>query len=133
MELLEGGANLSGGQRQRLALARALLHDTSVYIFDEAASNIDVESENKINEVIRRLAESHAVLFISHRLAPVACSDYIYLLSEGSVAEEGSHEELMKKKGHYARLYLEQKELEEYGPAGRGAAKSEAAAEGGMR
>lgn len=133
MELLEGGANLSGGQRQRLALARALLHDTSVYIFDEAASNIDVESENKINEVIRRLAESHAVLFISHRLAPVACSDYIYLLSEGSVAEEGSHEELMKKKGHYARLYLEQKELEEYGLAGRGSAKAEAAAEGGMR
>ena len=133
MELLEGGANLSGGQRQRLALARALLHDTAVYIFDEAASNIDVESENKINEVIKKLAKSHAVLFISHRLSPVADSDYIYLLSKGCIREEGVHEELMKKKGEYAKLYMEQKELEEYGLESKKGLNVEIGVEGGAR
>ena len=133
MELLEGGSNLSGGQRQRLALARALLHDTPVYIFDEAASNIDVESENKINEVIKKLAKSHAVLFISHRLSPVADSDYIYLLSKGSISEEGAHEELIKKKGEYAKLYMEQKELEEYGLESKKGVNVEIGVEGGAR
>lgn len=118
MKLEERGANLSGGQCQRLSLARALLHDTPVYIFDEAASNIDVESEEQIMEVIRRLSEHHAVLFISHRLANVVDSDRIYVMEGGRIREEGRHGELMARKGMYAQMYLRQKALEEYGMPG---------------
>lgn len=114
-ELTERGSNLSGGQCQRLALARALLHDTPVYIFDEATSNIDVKSENQIMEVIRELACDHAVLFISHRLANVVGSDRIYVLHQGQIAGEGTHAELIEKGGRYAALYREQRALEEYG------------------
>lgn len=113
--LLEQGANFSGGQRQRLALARALLHDTPIYIFDEATSNIDAESEELIMEVIRDLAETRTVLLISHRLSNVAASDRIYLLEKGEIQEQGSHEELMEKKGVYRKLYETQKNLENYG------------------
>ena len=81
--LEEQGSNFSGGQRQRLAIARALLHDTPMYIFDEAASNIDVESEDQIMEVIRELAKTKTMLFISHRLANVVASDQIYMLENG--------------------------------------------------
>ena len=114
-KLLERAENLSGGQRQRLALARALLHDTPVYIFDEAASNIDAESEDLIMEVIRELARTRTVLLISHRLYNVVGSDRIYMLSEGEIAECGTHEELMKRRGCYYRLYESQRILEEYG------------------
>lgn len=114
-KLLEQGANLSGGQRQRLALARALLHDTPVYIFDEATSNIDAESEDLIMKVIRELAKTRTVLLISHRLSNVAASDRIYLLDQGEIREAGTHEELMKQKGVYCRLYETQKNLEMYG------------------
>ncbi len=114
-ELTERGSNLSGGQCQRLALARALLHDTPVYIFDEATSNIDVESENQIMEVIHELACDHAVLFVSHRLANVVGSDRIYVLHQGQIAGEGTHAELIEKGGRYAALYREQRALEEYG------------------
>lgn len=113
--LLEQGANFSGGQRQRLALARALLHDTPIYIFDEATSNIDAESEELIMEVIRDLAETRTVLLISHRLSNVAASDGIYLLEKGEIQEQGDHEELMEKKGVYRKLYETQKNLENYG------------------
>ena len=113
--LLEQGANFSGGQRQRLALARALLHDTPIYIFDEATSNIDAESEELIMEVIRDLAETRTVLLISHRLSNVAASDRVYLLEKGEIQEQGSHEELMEKKGVYRKLYETQKNLENYG------------------
>ena len=114
-KLLEQGANLSGGQRQRLALARALLHDTPVYIFDEATSNIDAESEDLIMEVIRELARTRTVLLISHRLSNVAVSDRIYLLDQGKILEQGTHQELMEKQGAYQRLYVTQKNLEMYG------------------
>ena len=114
-ELMERGSNFSGGQCQRLALARALLHDTPIYIFDEATSNIDAESEEQIMEVIRELSQNHCVLLISHRLANVVDSRNIYVLSGGRLSEEGTHNELMGKKGIYAALYSEQNILESYG------------------
>jgi len=114
-KLQERGNNLSGGQCQRLALARALLHDTPMYIFDEATSNIDVESEEMIMEVIRKLSGSRTVLLISHRLANVTGSDRIYMLRDGEIVQSGRHEELMTENGEYADLYRYQKELEEYG------------------
>lgn len=113
--ILEKGSNFSGGQCQRLAIARALLHDTPVYIFDEAASNIDAESEEMIMDVIRRLAETKTILLISHRLANVVESDRIYMLKDGYVAESGTHEYLMEQNGEYAKLYRSQMELEQYG------------------
>lgn len=109
--LEEQGSNFSGGQRQRLALARALLHDTPMYILDEAASNIDVESEDQIMEVVRELAGTKTILFISHRLANVVASDYIYMMKNGIIAEKGTHEELMKKKGSYSSMYQKQHDL----------------------
>lgn len=113
-ELTERAENLSGGQRQRLALARAILHDTPVYIFDEATSNIDAESEEQIMQVIRRLALDRAVLLISHRLANVVDSERIYVLQDGAVMESGTHKELLHQKGSYAELYTRQMELEKY-------------------
>ena len=112
--LLEKGSNLSGGQCQRLCIARALLRDTPVYIFDEATSNIDMESEELIMEVIRELSGKKTVILISHRLANVVGSDRIYLLQKGTVTEEGTHRELMDKGGAYAKLYSYQTELEQY-------------------
>lgn len=114
-KLLEKAGNLSGGQRQRLALARALLHDSPVYIFDEATSNIDAESEEQIMEVIHELAKTKTVLLISHRLSNVVDSDCIYMLVDGEIKEMGTHEELLKKKGSYQHLFESQKRLEEYG------------------
>ena len=114
----ERGSNLSGGQCQRLALARALLADSPAYIFDEATSNIDVESENDIMEVIRRLAKTKTVLLISHRLANVEFADKIYVLEKGRLAESGSHSVLLARGGCYARLWNAQAELENYGKEG---------------
>lgn len=115
MKLTERAANLSGGQKQRLALARALLHDSSVYIFDEAASNVDVESENRIMEVIRRLAEEKTVLLVSHRLANIRYAKQIYVMREGKITASGSHEALCKTDCYYRNLYEKQNELESYG------------------
>lgn len=115
----EKGDNLSGGQCQRLALARALLHDTPIYIFDEATSNIDAESEEMIMEVIYDLAKEKTVLLISHRLSNVLESDCIYMLKDGQVEEWGTHEELMKNKGAYERMYSNQIELETFACKGK--------------
>lgn len=114
MKLLERGSNLSGGQCQRLALARALLHDSAIYIFDEATSNIDAESENDIMAVLRTLAQHKNVILISHRLANVVPSDRIYVMDAGQVIEQGTHEELLQTGGQYARLWKTQAELERY-------------------
>ena len=114
-QLLEKAANLSGGQCQRLALARALLHDSPVYIFDEATSNIDVESENDIMREIHKLAETKTVILISHRLVNVAGADRIYVLESGAVTESGSHEALLLNGGLYAKLWTAQQSLENYG------------------
>lgn len=119
-QLSERGENLSGGQRQRLALARALLHDSPVYIFDEATSNIDVESENDIMAQIHALAGRKTVLLISHRLANVTASDEIYVLERGNIVQHGTHDALLKQGGAYAALWSAQQALEHYG---EGAAK----------
>lgn len=113
-KIQEKGSNFSGGQCQRLALARALLHDTPVYIFDEATSNIDVESEEMIMEVIRELAKTRTVLLISHRLANVVTSDCIYMMVQGEIREAGTHQELMQKNGSYQKLFESQQKLENY-------------------
>ncbi len=105
-------SNLSGGQRQRLALARALLHDSPVYLFDEATSNIDVESENDIMEQIIALAQKKTVIVISHRLANTVTADRIYVLADGKLAEQGTHEKLLEKRGVYASLWDTQQALE---------------------
>lgn len=114
-QILEKGSNLSGGQCQRLGLARALLHDTPIYIFDEATSNIDTESEEMIMDVIKELAGTKTIILISHRLFNVVESDCIYMLENGQIAERGTHEDLMHNKNAYYRLYTAQQELEQYG------------------
>ena len=116
--LTEQGSNLSGGQRQRLALARALLHDTPVYLFDEATSNIDVESENDIMAEIHALAGRKTVILISHRLANVTVSDNIYVLDGGALAGQGTHDALLRAGGVYARLWDAQQALENYAKEG---------------
>ena len=113
-ELKEKGSNFSGGQCQRLALARAILHSSPIYIFDEATSNIDVESENDIMELIHTLAKSKTVILISHRLANVKNADNIYVLDKGTVSESGTHSELLEKQSHYHKLWTAQQKLENY-------------------
>lgn len=110
----EQGSNFSGGQRQRLSLARALLHDSPIYIFDEATSNIDAESENDIMEQIMRLAQEKTVILISHRLANVVGANNIYVMNQGKVVETGSHEALLAENALYARLWNTQQSLENY-------------------
>ena len=117
-KLAEKASNLSGGQCQRLALARALLHDSPVYIFDEATSNIDVESENDIMEQILLLAKKKSVLLISHRLANITKADMIYAMEQGEVKEYGTHEELLRKNGLYQKMWTTQQRLELYGKGG---------------
>lgn len=111
----EKAGNLSGGQSQRLGIARALLADAPVYIFDEATSNIDADSEEIIMNVIHEMAQTRTILLISHRLANVTDSDKIYMLKGGAIAESGTHEELMKLDGSYRHLYESQMALENYG------------------
>ena len=113
-EIAEKGANLSGGQCQRLAMARALLADSPVYIFDEATSNIDVESEEAIMALVHKLAKQKTVILISHRLANVVDSDIIYVLEDGHIVESGKHDALMGNKGQYERLYTQQYNLEHH-------------------
>ena len=117
-ELQEKASNLSGGQCQRLVIARALLKDGEVYIFDEATSNIDIESEELIMDVIHEIAKTKTVLLISHRLANVVDSDQIYFLKAGKIAEEGDHQTLIKLDGAYKHLYKSQMALENYGKEG---------------
>lgn len=114
MELAEGGANLSGGQRQRVCVARALLHDSPIYIFDEATSNVDVESERAIGRVIDELAGDHTVIVIAHRLASVAHADQTLVFSRGHLVEQGAHAQLLAAGGIYASMWSSQHELSAY-------------------
>ncbi len=111
--IMEDAANLSGGQKQRLALAVNLVADKDIYVFDEATSNIDIESEAIIMKNIKELSREKAVIVISHRLANVVPSDLIYYMETGELKESGTHEELMKQAKGYAKLYQAQKDLEE--------------------
>lgn len=112
-QLQTQGKNFSGGQCQRLALARALLTDAPVMIFDEATSNIDVESEALIMQVIHELAKTKTILLISHRLQNVIASSCIYMMEDGKIREQGTHNELMAQEGAYCRLYRSQQALEQ--------------------
>lgn len=117
-QVAEKGSNLSGGQCQRLALGRALLHDSEIYIFDEATSNIDVESENAIMSVVKKLGETKRVILISHRLANVVEAKRIWVLESGNLVEEGTHHTLLSgvnnqsKTGTYKNLWDTQQALE---------------------
>lgn len=113
MQLLSRGANLSGGQIQRLALARALLHNAELYIFDEATSNIDVESEEIILQFIQQFKQQKTIVMISHRLANAVNADCINVLDQGKLIEQGAHETLMAKQGAYAEMFQQQKDLEQ--------------------
>lgn len=113
-KLNQQGSNFSGGQRQRLAIARALLHNTPIYVFDEVTSNIDAESENDIMTVIQNMAKIKTVILISHRLENVVGSDKILLLDKGKIEESGTHSELMSFNKKYKLMYSTQAELEKY-------------------
>ena len=111
--ITEDANNISGGQKQRLALAIALVSDKDIYVFDEATSNIDIDSEAIIMKNIKAISESRSVIVISHRLANVIPADNIYYMEDGEIKEVGSHEKLMETKQGYARLFTAQKMLEQ--------------------
>jgi ABC-type multidrug transport system fused ATPase/permease subunit len=104
----ERGIKVSGGQRQRLAIARAFLKDSKIVILDEATSAVDSESENLIHEAMERLMEGRTVFLIAHRLRSAVTADLIVALDHGNVAEVGTHSDLLRRNGTYARLYREQ-------------------------
>ena len=114
-EIEERGNNLSGGQKQRLSIARALLHDSGVYIFDEATSNIDIESEEIIMQVIEAMKKDKIVILISHRLANVVNCKCNYVFSHGKLIGNGSHDQLMQENQEYHQLVKTQQEIENYG------------------
>lgn len=116
--MAQRGSNFSGGQRQRLNLARALLRDSQLYIFDEVTSNIDVESEDAIMAVIHQLAKEKTVILISHRLANVVPANQILMIQQGSICQQGTHEDLLSTGGPYAQLFLEQQKLARSGKEG---------------
>jgi len=111
-QINDGATNLSGGQKQRLAFARSLLFDSEIYLFDECASNIDIESETLILNQIKQLAKHKTILMIAHRLSSVKDCDYIYFMHEGKIVEEGTHDYLMSLNGYYAKMYRTQDNLE---------------------
>ena len=111
--ITEDGNNISGGQKQRLALAIGLIADKKIYIFDEATSNIDIESEQIIMKNIKNISKNKCVIVISHRLANVVFADNIYFIANGEVKESGDNNTLLNNKQGYERLFSMQKELEE--------------------
>lgn len=114
MVINEGGTNLSGGQRQRVCMARALLHDSPIYVFGEATSNVDAASEAAIGEVIASLVGEHTVIVVAHRLSTIVNADQILVLKRGRIAERGTHDELLSDAGVYARMWNSQKQLSAY-------------------
>ena len=114
MVITVGGRSLSGGQRQRVCMARALLHDSPIYVFDEATSNVDAASEAAIGEVIASLAGGHTVIVVAHRLSTIVDADQILVLERGRIAEHGTHGELLAAAGAYARMWSSQEQLSAY-------------------
>ncbi len=114
-EILEGGSNLSGGEKQRLALARAILKNSPIYIFDEATSNVDAESEDIIMNAIKELAKSKKVIMISHKLSNIVDADRIYFMEDGKILNSGTHDELIVNCAQYKEMYNHQQSLENYG------------------
>ena len=114
MKINEGGTNLSGGQRQRVCMARALLHDSPIYVFDEATSNVDATSEAAIGEVIASLAGEHTVIVVAHRLSTIVNADQILVLERGRIAERGTNSKLLADVGVYARMWNSQEQLSAY-------------------
>ncbi len=114
MAINEGGTNLSGGQRQRVCMARALLHNSPIYVFDEATSNVDAASEAAIGEVIASLAGDHTVIVVAHRLSTIVDADQILVLERGRIAERGTHGELLADAGVYASMWNSQEQLSAY-------------------
>lgn len=108
------GKNLSGGQAQRISLARALIYNAEIYIFDEATSNIDIESEEIILKTIYEMAKTKIVIYISHRLPAIKNADMIYVMDKGEIIEKGKHSELFSQNGLYTKMYTQQEELENY-------------------
>ena len=121
--ITEDANNISGGQKQRLALAVNLVADKDIYVFDEATSNIDVDSEAVIMKNIKEMSAKKSVIVISHRLANVVPADNIYFMRDGQVIESGSHSQLMARKGEYAKLFNVQKQLEEGYKSGKASAE----------
>ena len=121
--ITEDANNVSGGQKQRLALAVNLVADKDIYVFDEATSNIDIESEAIIMDNIKAMSKNKSVIVISHRLANVVPADNIYFMQDGQVKESGSHAYLMERKGEYAELFNAQKQLEEGYKSGKASAE----------
>lgn len=112
----QGASNLSGGQKQRIAIARALLREPAVYIFDEATSSVDVESETLILQTIRALADrGKTVIMVTHRMANAADADHVVVFEHGRVSEQGTHAELMRANGTYAKLFHAQQTVENIG------------------
>lgn len=131
--ITEQAASLSGGQRQRIAFARALLKNSPVLILDEATSSVDADTEKDMMNQIRAIADDRLVLCISHRLANIQDAAKILVLKEGRLAESGTHSELLKQNGEYARMYAVQQELEKYAGAGGESGQKEKEKEKGDR
>jgi subfamily B ATP-binding cassette protein MsbA len=113
----EMGMQLSGGQRQRLAIARALLKDAPILILDEATSALDIDSERLVQDALEKLMTTRTTLVIAHRLSTIRNADRIVVLVDGSVVEEGTHDELLARKSEYSRLYTLQLLEEESSPS----------------
>ena len=111
----EGGSTLSGGEKQRISIARALLKDAPIVLLDEATASLDPENEVLIQQAISALVAEKTVIVIAHRLQSIMSADNIVVLDEGQVAEQGTHEELLKRNGIYARLWAEQSQATSWG------------------
>ena len=111
----ESGRRLSGGQRQRIALARALYRNAPVLLLDEPTSALDGESEREVREAIRRIAHERSILIVAHRLPAIQFADYVYVLVDGRIVEEGTHAELSAADGVYAKIFHIQQLEDQFG------------------